>query len=96
MVHIVTNWTMKTSLKSGTGSTGLQHLELIDKIHDLLEGWSGDYFQPLVRTLSEPDHDHDHLWANVETYSTELTDNAIKRATQTVAKPNVLITMDIN
>ena len=91
MIHIVSNSKIKTSSKSDNGSVGLAHLELVDDIHFLLRAWTGNYFRPLRRIMSEPDHDHDNLWEDIETYSTHFTDTAVATVYTAAAdvKPNV-------
>lgn len=77
-VHIVSNNKVRTNQKSNSASTGLLHLELIDAVHKQLQGWCGEYFGSLNRVSSEHDHDHDYLWAHVESYSLRITDDAGK------------------
>jgi hypothetical protein len=74
--HFCHNIKIKSSDKSGTETIALQHLETIDQAHKYLQGFSGDYFNSLVRTDSEQDHNHDHIWAHVETYKTRVTDDS--------------------
>lgn len=72
-----TGW--RTSRKGGAASKALEHLEMIDRIHRYLEGYSESYFNSITRTGSQHDHDHDALWVHFETYRTLITDDSAVR-----------------
>ena len=55
---------------------GLQHLQLLDNIFAVLQGFGGDCFGSITRTGLNMDHNHDQLLVHVLSFRTRLIDKA--------------------
>jgi len=71
------------------GSAGhiytLDHLDLVDTVHNWMSGFNGDGFNSFVRTGLAADQDHDSIIVHVITYRTRVTDNGAVRPTVKVS-----------
>lgn len=56
----------------------LKHLRVIDAIHYVMSGWGSEtgYMGSFTRILSENDHDHDDIIADVESYKVLVKDES--------------------
>lgn len=60
-LHIVTDWTDRDA--------DIQQFRLMDKIHELLAGLSGETFMEFDIDSSSTNHNHEELVENIETYT---------------------------
>lgn len=60
-LHVVTDWAEQDS--------DISQFRLLDKIHGLLAGLSGDTFMELDIDSSATNHDHEEIVENIETYT---------------------------
>jgi hypothetical protein len=83
-VHIGSYTLAETKDGSSNQQKGLDHLVLLDAIHYILSGWdgNGDYFGAMTRMLSEFDHNHNAVVADVETFKTRMVDDSAVHAHQ--------------
>lgn len=60
-LHVVTDWV--------DGDTDIRQFRLVDKIHELLAGLSGETFMEFDIDSSATNHNHEEIVENIETYT---------------------------
>lgn len=60
-LHVVTDWV--------DGDTDIRQFSLMDKIHELLAGLSGETFMEFDIDSSATNHNHEEIVENIETYT---------------------------
>lgn len=60
-LHVVTDWV--------DGDTDIRQFRLMDKIHELLAGLSGETFMEFDIDSSATNHNHEEIVENIETYT---------------------------
>lgn len=73
-IHIVTRSLSSTSNFSNSQDAALNFLELIDRIHNTLDGKSAPGIGALRRIMSVTNHNHGELLESIETYTTTVKD----------------------
>lgn len=67
-LHVVTDWQGSSAAGSEFREKSLEVFDLLDAIHSLLAGMSGDRFLEFDLAGSSTNHNHDEIIENVETY----------------------------
>ena len=90
-LHIVTDTLATPEDGSKYQEQALEHLDLIENVGVVMQGFCGDGFNGFMLVESVPDHDHAEVLHNEEVFITRVTDSSAKRPAAVIsAKPVVI------
>jgi hypothetical protein len=91
-LHIVTEWYAGTADYSPTEAQALKFLDIADRVVAALQGFTSEYTNSWMRSLSITNHDHERYVDNVEEYVCNVRDfSAVKQYAEANVELNQIV-----